>query len=215
VRSLLVLTFLIFASGAAHADWLFWHSKKSADAKAAEAAAKAAKAAGPREQQKLEQRIMRPDMTMEYDVSNSTFHGSDKKAASKKASVKDYTGLQKFDSKAYSTDSFKGAKSSWLKDEKFATSKAETKGKYELPNLKKKTDLKTVPVTESRDATKTVAVNASREGNQRFSFHGRSQDRMDAVKGSPGEKELSAGGYSGDLKPMTIDDIRTLLNKSK
>jgi hypothetical protein len=215
VRSLLVLTFLVLASGAAHADLLFWRSKKSAETRTAAAAAKAAKAAGPRQEQKLEQRIMRPDMTLEYDVTNSTFHGSDKQARSKKASVKDFTGLQKYDAKAFSTGAFSGNKSSWLKDEKYATSSASTKGKYEIPDLKKKTEVKTVPVMASRDAAKTVAVNTSRDANQTFFGKGRSQDRFDKEKGSPEDRGLKPVGYGGDLKPMTIDDIRTLLNKSK
>lgn len=197
----------MLASGAARADLFFWHPKKKQPA--------VVKASGPPADAKLAERIMRPNMSMEYNLENSTLGGVDRKAPTKSASVRKFDGLKPFESRSFSSKAYAGTKSSWLKDEKYAVGSAETKGKYEIPNATKKQDTKTVPVTTSRDSTKAVAVNSSREANQQFFGRGRSQDRMDSVKGSPGEKALSAGGYGGDLKQLTIDDIRDLLNKSK
>jgi hypothetical protein len=197
----------VFASGVARADLFFWHSKKKQPA--------AVKSAGPPQDRKLEERIVRPDMGMEYNLENSSFGGADRKAQSKAASVKNFDGLKPFESKAFSSKAYAGTKTSSLKDEKYAVNSAELKGKYEIPNATKKQDTKTVPVNASRDSNKTVAVDASREANQKFFGKGRSQDRMDAVKGPPEEKALARGGYGGDLKQLTIDDIRELLNKSK
>lgn len=164
------------------------------------------------QERKLADRIMKPDYTQSYDVRKSSF-GTDRTVGSKKASVKDFQYDQRFNAKTFESKSFWGSRPSWLGGKKFATAEASTKGMYEIPNAQKPYSTKESPVKEAREASKTMETKPSMYANRGFIGKGRSQDRFDLEKGVP--KGNESIGYNGDLKTMTIDDIRTLLNKNK
>ena len=174
----------------------------------------AASAFGQQQEKMIDRLLKKPDATLNYDVRKSTF-GTDRSFSSKSAPSKEFSGARAFSAKSFNAKSFAGTQKAWMADTKYGTKEADTKGRYQIPNSDKSPALKTVDVKESSDARKTVDTRASPEEGRSFFAKGRSQDRFDMEKGVPSERGRTPVGYSGDLKPMTIDDIRTLLNKNK
>lgn len=142
----------------------------------------------------LSERIENPDRTLAYDLRKSSFGATGYSV--KTARVKEFHGGKSFTSKSFLTRIFGRTKSHTVQE--FDTSAANTDGKYVVPNLN--TDA----------STKAMAVQTARESS----------------------KEYGATGY-GDLKPgimrakaqgsldaqykqpeMSIDEVRTLLNKN-
>ena len=157
----------------------------------------------------MEERILsKPDPKKIFDLQQSAF-GSGRSYGTSKARTSNFQYEDKVRTKNYSTRGFYGAKSSWQGDIKFSTAQANTKGKYEIPNATKQADTKTMPTKEAYDANKTVAVNSLSDGKR--PYLGQEAERIH--KGiNPNQPNV---GWRGDLKEMTIDDVREILNKNK
>ena len=140
------------------------------------------------------------------------------------------TGLNRaFDGKAASTNEFhfvdrartKGfggtkdfnTKGAWLGDAKFATKAAPTKSSWFGGRTAR---VKGYDTKEARDASKVAAVRALPEGDRAFVAQGRRQAQLDAN----GREMIPMGNHdmgpswSGELKPLTIEDVKGLLNKN-
>jgi hypothetical protein len=68
-------------------------------------------------------------------------------------------------------------------------------------------------VKEAYDAGRTIDTRTASAAGRPFLGRGRSQDRLDIEKGTP--QSVKPIGYTGDLKTLSIDDVRELLNKNK
>jgi hypothetical protein len=161
------------------------------------------------EQEKtLEQRLLgKPDLGKVFDSRQGSTFGS-QSFATGTARVKNFYFTQKFAPKDYDTRAYGGTKSSWLGNFKFSTREAGTTGQYEIPNAAKKADTKTVPVSDARENSKTMSTTAYAKRDR--PYLGPEANRVHRTVPANGQL-----GWSGDLRPMTIDDVRELLNKNK
>ena len=154
----------------------------------------------------------KPDMERVFDLRQAGTK-MDKSFNAKSANTKEFQFRQRVSMKEYQTRNFAGTKTAWQGDFKFSTKAARTTGKYAIPNSTKEADTKTMPVSDAREAGKTMATSGYERAERQYLKKGRSQDKFDKEGGVPGDNKPI--GYSGDMKPMTIDDVRELLNKSK
>jgi hypothetical protein len=122
------------------------------------------------------------------------------------ARTKEYYYEQKMKPTAYRTRDFWGNKRSPLSDRDFATSAAPTRGKYEIPNATTKADTKAMPVNEAREASKMLATRTA-PGSQR-PYLGKESSRLQKAI-DPNQRPP---GWSGDLRELTVDDVRAILN---
>jgi hypothetical protein len=119
----------------------------------------------------------------------------------------DRTRTRAFVSKDFST---KGA---WMGNAKFATKEASTKTSWFARKSARTKDYET---REARDASKSAATRALPGGDRPFLVQGRTQAKLDATgRGSiPFGTTTMGPSWSGDLKPLTIEDVKGLLNKN-
>ena len=168
--------------------------------------------------------IMRPSANLSYDLQKSSY-GSGRTYGSKAAATKEFSFVQKLFSKGFTTRDFGGSKGAWMGDSKFATAAANTKGKYALRDGGKKADVKTMPTSESPESRKAMAIRTLPDGNRDF-LGPESKQIGRAVTPEEAANWRTGGGESvvntgrsvekfSPLKPMSIEDIRTLLNKNK
>jgi hypothetical protein len=141
----------------------------------------------------------------------------------KNAAAKGYDATHPFRVDAYSTRDFYGSKANIAAQRKFATAEANSKGKYLIPNSDTAYGTKSAATKESWDAHKQNQTRELADG--RRPFLGKESKK---IRQSVNPKEL-ANWHDGDtvtykdgeiekvstLKPLTVDDVRDLLNKSK
>lgn len=149
----------------------------------------------------LYERIMKPDKDKTFDPSTEANIGG-RTFQSKSARTKSYStrgffaGL--FRTKEYST------KNAWDGDMKFTTKEANTKGRYDT----RAADVKTAPTKDARESGKTAATRPLWDGQRQYL--GPESKKLDQAVDP--NKRIE---WRGDLKPMTIEDVRELLNKNK
>lgn len=148
----------------------------------------------------LEERIMRPDTTRGCLEQNKTFgnYKTFQSAGSDRAAVRDFYYTQKFSPKGFETKEF-STKNHWAGDFKYATSEANTKGRYAIPNGEKNYETKPMEVKDAREGGKNYATAAY--ATDIYKPNGKTQKILDAK-------------YANQ-KPKTIEEIRELLNKNK
>ena len=134
--------------------------------------------------------------------------GSTKSYSTGSAQMKEFNYEQKVTTKSYASRGFWGAKQSALSGQRYATEAARTTGNYEIPNATKKADTKTAATKEARESNKTLATGGLHDGNRQFL--GKESKRMNRTV-DPNKPV----GWEGDLKEMSIADLRELLNKNK
>jgi hypothetical protein len=160
---------------------------------------------------KLEDRIMHPDYTRAYDASKGS-PVANRSVKARGTATKEF-GTSAFSAKAFSAREFASAKPAYIAASKVALPEAPIKPRNEIPNLNTKAATKTVAVKEARDSGKTVETRMAPSSDREFLVRGRAQAQLDKEKGAPeNSKPL---GYVGNLAPLTIQDIRELLNKNK
>jgi hypothetical protein len=157
-----------------------------------------------------EEEIMRPDITKQFNLGSAKF-GSGMSVTGKKAATSEFYFEDKTRTKSFATNAL-GAKPAWGTDSKFATKSADTKESW-FARLTART--KSYETGESRDANKGLQGRAL--AGKDFEARGRRQADIDK-NGAPG---MTSGGerdggqsWAGDLKPLSIQDVRTLLNKN-
>lgn len=165
------------------------------------------------QEQKLWDRLNRnpqKNKDLVFDTRQAAFSSSH--VFNTKASTsKSFFFKQKTLEKGYQAKEYAGSKSAWMGDFKFSTRKANTRGKYEVPNAGRQVNTKTMEVADARESAKGMPVREF-AGQRPFLKRGASQDRFDREGTNFTDTPV---GWTGDLKAMTIDDIRELLNKNK
>ena len=168
-----------------------------------------------------EMAVIDPDKT--YDPTRSSVGGRTYDTG--KARVKEFYYDQKEHPGSYGTRDFYGSKKDWSGDQKYAARDANTHGKYAIPNATKAADTKTAATKESWDAGKTAATKPVYDGQREFLGPESAKLRTPVDPASQGDWR-SAGRESvvnsgtsvekySTMKPLSIEDIRELLNKNK
>jgi len=169
----------------------------------------------PPSSRKLSERLMQPDMEKQFNMNQlSPFGRSKSDFQARDANTKSFYIHQKYTPKGYDTKSFT-TKTAWDSDFKFSTKAAPTKT-YET----KAAPTKSAPVKDAREAGKTAATREFAEANRTTVFKGRNQALFDK-EGPAAQAKVGAGwgregqSWSGNLKTLTVDDVREILNKNK
>ena len=162
--------------------------------------------------------------------------GSSRSYKTGSAQMKDFNFEQKVTTKAYNSRGFWGAKQSAFSDQRFATRAARTTGNYEIPNATKKADTRTAAVKEAREANMAMAVRTLPDGSRQYL--GKEKKKMEtpvdpkeaanwrgasAMVTTGGEIGPSSGRRRyitpaeryGQMKEISIEELRELLNKNK
>jgi hypothetical protein len=144
--------------------------------------------------------ILNPDKNAASSLQGKSYYGGKSFTTSNSAPVKPYYISEHYSSKEYAmSKSYSGANSFWMGNSKFGTPQAYTKSQYEIPNAGKKADTKTAEVKTASDSGKSYASNNYE--TREFRGQGKSQKILDQ--------------QNADHKPMSIDEVRALLNKNK
>ncbi len=177
--------------------------------------------------------VLDPDKS--FDMKN-TNTGSKRSYNTGSANVKDFNYVQKVTTKSYKAGQFWGSKQSAFGDQRFATRAARTGGNYEIPNATKRADTKTAATKEAREADLAVAVRTLPDGSRQYL--GKEKKKMETpvdpkeaanwrgasgMVTTGGEIGASTGGRRyitpveriGQMKELSIEDLRELLNKNK
>jgi hypothetical protein len=164
------------------------------------------------QERKLMDRINRPDLGQSFDLNKSAF-GSNRTVSTGTARIKGFFLPARFRMKSFQSKDFAGSKASQYAGQGYATAGAPTRGKYEIPNAKTKAATKTQLVSDARESSKSMSTARYAPGDAGYKFRGRSQDVLDKEHGGVGVSPIV--GYGGDMRPLSIDDVRDLLNKNK
>jgi len=159
-----------------------------------------------------EEQLLRPDLNKEFNPGNAKFGGSraftTKAADSGKFHFVDKTRTKGFGTKGYATQEASDAGA------KFETKEAATKESW-YSKLTAKT--KGYDTRADRDANKKSETRALPDGDQKFIAKGRRQSELDKTGAAThplGGIRDSGDSWSGDLKPLSIQDVKSLLNKN-
>lgn len=131
--------------------------------------------------------------------------------------MKEFQFDQKFAAKTFNSHEYGGAKSAWMGNMKFSTKEANAKGKYQIPNLDAKAaGSKSSPVKEYVDSGKKMSTKQYADQRPYLKHATGAAGGVDHfVDSNPLDPGRQTMGWTGGLDKMTIDDIRTLLNKNK
>jgi hypothetical protein len=166
--------------------------------------------------------ILYPNTDRSFDPNKytaSAVRGYDAKSAP----AKGYDAAHSFRVDTYATRDFYGSKANSAAERKFATTDANTKGKYLIPNSDTPYGTKTAATKESWDAHKQNQTRELADGHRPYlgkeskKVH-QSVNPKDLANWHDGETVSYGDGQIekvSTLKPLTIDDVRDLLNKSK
>jgi hypothetical protein len=144
---------------------------------------------------------------------NKTFGTSGTFNGTGRAFVKDFYFIDRFRPRAFDTRTFFGSKDHWAGDFKFKTDAANTNSGKIIVNATKAVDTKTSETKAASESSKESATHTYTDAGK-WSGRGRSQDRFDR-DGSKAVQGNAAIGLQGDMHPLTIEEVRELLNKNK
>lgn len=143
------------------------------------------------------QTILHPDKNASSNLQGKSFYGGKSFQQTGYAYTKDYYFTERYHPKDFTTKSWAGGTS--YSTGQFSTHGANTKGEYEIPNAEKKADTPTAATKESSDSGKSYSIHDY--NTREYRGKGKSQDILDQK--------------SKDQKPMSVDQVRELLNKNK
>ena len=160
------------------------------------------------DQEKRIAKILHPDRTLSYYSGEHTLGGM-KSFGTDSAKSKEFNFSQKFHPTGYSSEKgFKGAKSDWKGDAKFTTTTARSEGTRKMLDTDKKAATKSASTKEDWQSSKKRSTREDQYANREFL----GPESKKLHENTPITKGNS---WKGDLQPMTIDEVRDLLNKPK
>lgn len=159
-----------------------------------------------------EEEVLQWDPKKQFNPSAANF-GNSRTVSTNAASTNEFHFVDKTRTKNFTTRDF-GTKSAWGSDSKYATKEAPTKDSW-FSRLTSPT--KSYATRENWEAGKTSETRDLPGGDRKFVAKGRRQAELEknGAAGQPmgGDRE-SGQSWSGDLKPLSIQDVKTLLNKN-
>ena len=155
--------------------------------------------------------ILRPDETKAFNLGAATF-GAGRTAVTKSAQTNEFYFINKTRAGSFGTRDYATKGASGF-DAAYATKEAPSKESW-FSRLTARS--KTYATSGSRDAGKTVDTRALPGGDAAFVAKGRRQAAFDKDGATAGfaRGDTDGAGWSGDLKPLTIQDVKKLLNKN-
>jgi hypothetical protein len=147
-----------------------------------------------------------------FDPASARFGGA-RSLGGKSASTTEFHFIDHTRTKGFGGTKDFNTKGAWMGDAKFATKSAPTKASWFGGRSAR---VKSYDTKEARDASKSAATRALPEGDRKYAAQGRKQAQLDAN----GRDTLPFGthdmgpSWSGELKPLTIEDVKGLLNKN-
>jgi hypothetical protein len=153
---------------------------------------------GQEQEQKLVDRVMRPKMDLQNHAQNKAFNGAGSFEA-KAALTREFYFTQRVATKAASPGTFQ-ARTHWQGDFQFSTSQAHTKPRFLIPNVSSTVKTETHPAEAAVESTKPAPYTDT--------FQTKATTTRATAQGAL-DREY------GGRKPMTIEEVRELLNKSK
>ena len=159
-----------------------------------------------------EEEILHISPTKAFNPGSANF-GSGRSVASGTARTNDFLFENKTRTKSFSTRDF-GTKSAWGTDTAFGTKESPTK-ESRFAGMTSPT--KSYATRENWEAGKSSETRDLPGGDLKFVAKGRRQAELE--KNGSGRQPMggdreSGQSWSGDLKPMSIQDVKTLLNKN-
>lgn len=146
-------------------------------------------------------RILNPTLNPAGDLQDKSFYGdADKGFSTKSGNVKTFQWTDLFRLKTYTGSKKFGAKDYWTGDFEAGGKLARTQGNYSIPNAATKAEVKTNPVKADRDADKTQQTK-DYDKNRPYLLEGKSQKILDSQQAAQ--------------KPLSVDDVRKLLNTTR
>jgi len=151
------------------------------------------------QERKLEERLTRPDMTLSNAAQNKSFDAakSFENSTGNRVLTKEFFFTRWFRPKEFQTKEF-NSKSYAAADRKLPVSDARTKA--ETRDAVKRYETKAAPVNDARESNKSFATSEYASARE-FRGKGKSQKLLDQE-------------YA-NREPMSIDQVRELLNKNK
>jgi hypothetical protein len=129
--------------------------------------------------------------------------------ATRSAQTASFNYDQKVSLGKYETREFSQPKTSWLSKLKFWAKDAPVG--HEVPNAGKQFETSSAQVKEARDAGKTMAVRDLSDGGR--TYLGPERAKLD--KSIDPNKPLPGGWQGEKLEPLSVEQVRELLNKNK
>ena len=164
------------------------------------------------------------DPNKKFDPSRSEI-GTTRAVGTGATRTKDFQYAQKARTGNFLTRAFGGSKANAAASKDFATKEALSRGKYEIPNAEKGAESKIATTKSLWDGDKVAATRDLHDGNRLFlgpesKKLGTSMDpKTMADWRSGGNETVSYANGTveriGNLKQLSIDDVRELLNKNK
>jgi hypothetical protein len=159
-------------------------------------------ASAQQQERKLEERIMKPDMTLQANEQSRAFYQGKSSVQDKTAGTKTFYSPNRVQMKEYNTRSFYDSHGYWNGSMKYETREANTKPRFlGIFPLVKRYDTKSVETKDAREGGKTYASRSFE--TREFRVHGTAQGAIDEESGKTTKKAMS------------IDQVRDLLNKNK
>ena len=150
--------------------------------------------------------VVVPDYTKEFNPATARF-GNRSADSDKAAHADTFRFTERFRTKEFASKEF-GAKSAWLGKLSFATKDAPTK---EAREAGKTAASKSYDTETAREAGKTAALPIVPDGERKFL--GKEADKM--KRGiRPEDQGKFENAWTGNLDPMSIEDVKKLLNKN-
>jgi hypothetical protein len=162
--------------------------------------------------------VLCPNPGKVFDPQSASFSGrktvsSGRSVSTKAAYTNEFYFQDRVRTRAFDTRNFT-TKTSWQTDRAFETKAAPTKESW---FSKRTAKTKTYDTKAASGTDKALPVREMAEANRGFVAKGRRQAEYDskgpAAQGFGGER-ISGESWSGDLKPLTIDDVKNILNKN-
>ena len=158
------------------------------------------------------EQVMQLDQTKEFNPSAANF-GSGRSVTGKKAATSEFHFVNRTQTKSFDTREFATKEASGT-NAKYATKSAQTKESW-FARLTAPT--KTYATRENSDSNKGMQGRVLPGSEKKFVARGRRQAELDknGAAGNPlgGERD-SGQSWSGEVRPLSIQDVKTLLNKN-
>ncbi len=151
--------------------------------------------------------VIVPDETKTFNPATARF-GNRAAVADKQARTGEFRFNNSVRTKEFGAKDF-GTKSAWLSKLNFGTKDAP--GQKDAREAGKSADTKDYAVSEAREAGRSAAIPTVVDGERKFL--GPENDRM--KRGiRPEDQAKFENSWAGELKPLTVEDVKKLLNKN-
>ncbi len=151
--------------------------------------------------------VMVPDESRVFNPATARF-GNTSSLSNKSAYTSEFRFVDGVRTKEFSSGEYRGAKTAWLEKLRFTTKEAGTGDAREAGKTARSKGYET---DAAREAGKSAAIPVVADGTRQFL--GKEADRFNrGIR--PEDQARFENPWSGNLEPMSIEDVKKLLNKN-